>query len=260
MIYTSYFANVKNLPSNILPIAICGRAPDWWQGPSYKKFAPKWSFFSVWKETKDNDYYVDHFKREVLDLLDLAEVKHDLNIWSQNGKFDVALICYEKPGDFCHRHLVADWLNGNAISCKEWEEGDIERSPEAPLTCCEHWDSELGLCKKKTLWISGEMPSIYICEGMCEHFKVKQENCRWCNSYRIDFELHEDNDFHAGTVGDTAPHNQIMLECGNRDALRIEFNRWNDNDKMWHTVGRYYPKYCPECGRKITEWPEVHRR
>ena len=51
-----------------------------------------------------------------------------------------------------------------------------------------------------------------------------------------------------------------MLECGNRDALRIEFNRWNDNDKMWHTVGRYYPKYCPECGRKITEWPEVHRR
>ena len=27
-----------------------------------------------------------------------------------NGK-DVALCCYEKPGDFCHRHLVAKWMN-----------------------------------------------------------------------------------------------------------------------------------------------------
>ena len=23
---------------------------------------------------------------------------------------DIALVCYEKPGDFCHRHLVASWL------------------------------------------------------------------------------------------------------------------------------------------------------
>ena len=24
---------------------------------------------------------------------------------------NVALLCYEKPGDFCHRHLLADFLN-----------------------------------------------------------------------------------------------------------------------------------------------------
>ena len=34
----------------------------------------------------------------------------------------IALICYEKPTDFCHRHLVADWLNKNGIECEEWEE------------------------------------------------------------------------------------------------------------------------------------------
>lgn len=32
----------------------------------------------------------------------------------------IALICYEKPSDFCHRHLVADWLNKNGIPCEEW--------------------------------------------------------------------------------------------------------------------------------------------
>ena len=26
----------------------------------------------------------------------------------------IVLLCYEKPGDFCHRHLVADWFG------KEW--------------------------------------------------------------------------------------------------------------------------------------------
>ena len=30
---------------------------------------------------------------------------------ADNKDIDIALVCYEKPGDFCHRHLVADWLN-----------------------------------------------------------------------------------------------------------------------------------------------------
>lgn len=27
-----------------------------------------------------------------------------------DGK-DIVLLCYEKPSDFCHRHILADWLN-----------------------------------------------------------------------------------------------------------------------------------------------------
>ena len=64
MIYTSYFAQIRNLPNNIIPIAICGGIPQWYSGLWYKKLTPKYKFF----------------------------------------------ICYEKPSDFCHRHLVADWM------------------------------------------------------------------------------------------------------------------------------------------------------
>lgn len=32
---------------------------------------------------------------------------------------DIAVICYKKPSDFCHRHLVVDWLNENGF---EWED------------------------------------------------------------------------------------------------------------------------------------------
>lgn len=29
MIYTSYFANLRNIPSDIVPISICGKAHEW---------------------------------------------------------------------------------------------------------------------------------------------------------------------------------------------------------------------------------------
>ena len=50
MIYTSYFAKLDSLPNNIVPISICGKAPDWYKGLQYKKLAPKWNFFKIWKE------------------------------------------------------------------------------------------------------------------------------------------------------------------------------------------------------------------
>jgi hypothetical protein len=43
--YTSYFAQLKNLPENFIPISICGKAPEWYTGLQYKKFAPKYTFF-----------------------------------------------------------------------------------------------------------------------------------------------------------------------------------------------------------------------
>ena len=50
MIYTSYFAKLKSLPDNIVPISICGKAPDWYKGLQYKKLAPKYDFFMKWKK------------------------------------------------------------------------------------------------------------------------------------------------------------------------------------------------------------------
>ena len=74
MIYTSYFAKLKNLPTNAIPVSICGKAPDWYKGYQYKKLAPKCSFFLKWKETHDDDYYIQHFYEEVLNILNASEI------------------------------------------------------------------------------------------------------------------------------------------------------------------------------------------
>jgi hypothetical protein len=134
MIYTSYFAKLKSLPDNIIPISICGKAPDWYKGLQYKKLAPKYDFFMKWKENHDNDYYVKCFNEQVLDKLNAERVVKELDnlLLNQtttigyNGDLKevprIALICYEKPSDFCHRHLVADWLNKNGFECEEFTE------------------------------------------------------------------------------------------------------------------------------------------
>ena len=124
MIYTSYFAKLKSLPKNVIPISSCGKAPDWYKGLQYKKLAPKYDFFMEWKKNHDNDYYIKCFNEQVLDELNARRVIEDLECLTGHYVSDIALICYEKPGDFCHRHLVADWLNKNGFKCKEWE-GEI---------------------------------------------------------------------------------------------------------------------------------------
>lgn len=126
MIYTTYFAKLKSLPNNIIPISICGKAPSWYTGLQYKKLAPKFDFFMKWKKTQDNDYYIEHFQKEVLDVLDPFDVIREIEDKICDAKIilspiNFALVCYEKPGDFCHRHLVAQWLIAQGINCKEYE-------------------------------------------------------------------------------------------------------------------------------------------
>ena len=121
-VYTSYFAKLKSLPKNIIPISICGKAPEWYKGKQYKKLAPKYEFFMEWKKNHNNDYYVKCFNEQVLSNLDPHMVILELgqlrgkSLWSN---IDICLICYEKPGEFCHRHLVAEWLESNGYICRE---------------------------------------------------------------------------------------------------------------------------------------------
>lgn len=100
MIYTSYFAKSGTLSN---AISIAGKTPDWFHGDRYIKLAPKAWFFKIYKETGDEDEYIQNYYTNVLSKLNPADVVKELD-----GK---VLCCYEKPSDFCHRFVVADWIN-----------------------------------------------------------------------------------------------------------------------------------------------------
>ena len=121
-IYTSYFANLKNIDSSIVPISISLYPPKWYEGAIYKKPAPTYEILNDWKKGKQDEEAKGHYERmyqfSVLRKLNANEVLKDLEEIS-NGK-DVCLLCFEKRGDFCHRHLFAKFLEDSlGIEIKE---------------------------------------------------------------------------------------------------------------------------------------------
>lgn len=116
-IYTSYFGKSKALAKShpdYVQVAICGKMMFPWKGLRYKKLAPKIGFFTEWKKNHDNDYYVSRFNEEVLAPLTRDAVLKELAALVGGDDKTIVLMCYEKPQDFCHRHLVARWL-GNDV-------------------------------------------------------------------------------------------------------------------------------------------------
>ena len=119
-IYTSYFANLKNLEKeDIFPIGICCYPPKWFDGPNLGAIAPTPDILEKCKSSHAE--YEKRYKAEVLSIFKDVNILINKISYISGGK-DVALCCYEKPSDFCHRHIVAKWLEEQAgIEVKEFE-------------------------------------------------------------------------------------------------------------------------------------------
>jgi hypothetical protein len=107
-IYTSYYANLRNIPEDIVPISISLKPPEWYKGLEYKKLAPTEAIHNEWLRNHNYLIYTSRYIKEVLKFLDIDNVIHDLS--NLSGGKDVVLVCYEAPDKFCHRKPVADWL------------------------------------------------------------------------------------------------------------------------------------------------------
>ena len=122
-VWTYYYARIKDLPPHILPVSIAGWAPKGWTGEEYKKVAPKKEWFFKYKETQDKEYYKKMYSETVLSQITPKEVMDDLSeiLHRHPGKTDIALCCYEKSGDFCHRNLLASFLSAKGYGIvEEW--------------------------------------------------------------------------------------------------------------------------------------------
>ena len=106
------------MPRNILPVAICRKIPKGYNGNIYAKLCPSKGALALYRETQDEFAMKRHFYEETLSQLNAREIAEYLQ--SLNPEGDIVLICYEKPGDFCHRHLVSDWFNKSGITVKEY--------------------------------------------------------------------------------------------------------------------------------------------
>lgn len=117
-IYTSYFGKLRKLNDNdILPVSIAIGTPRWFLGNTYLSLAPKRGMMKL----SEDDYRREFDK--ILSINPPMRVFRDLDMMARNnGKSKIALICYEAPEKFCHRHLVAEWFkNKLGIEVKEYD-------------------------------------------------------------------------------------------------------------------------------------------
>lgn len=116
-IYTSYFANWRYFPKDIKQISIAKFPPKGFKGDTFTCLSPSNALLYGYKNGSISEQsYVIEFK-EYLSKLNFRKVLNDLK--SLSGDKDCILLCYEKPTDFCHRHLVAEWLKENGAIVEE---------------------------------------------------------------------------------------------------------------------------------------------
>lgn len=118
MIYTSYYGNVKNLPEDSILVSISVTQPYY-----IEKVIPQ---FKPWWET------VNNIKKGIIDETEytrqyLSKIsKYNDKTWNVIKKMyesekNYILLCYEKPEDFCHRHILSKFLNEKLnINIQEW--------------------------------------------------------------------------------------------------------------------------------------------
>lgn len=100
--FTSYYAKHG---TNRNAVAISVKPPDWYTGVTYPILAPSWELVRGIKGGRitEEEYAVEYLK---LIKKRGASPYRTLSDLGENA----ILLCYEKPSDFCHRHIVAWWM------------------------------------------------------------------------------------------------------------------------------------------------------
>jgi hypothetical protein len=95
--FTSCFSTVKNLPTDLIPVSIARGAPRGFAGRKELRLAPTWAMLKMSRPDFDQQF------ARMLARLDPAK------LYAELGE-NAVLLCWEKPGEGCHRRMVAEWF------------------------------------------------------------------------------------------------------------------------------------------------------
>lgn len=126
--YTSYYGNYKNIPTDYYCVGISRYCPDGFKdNPDYKNFlfvkdnifAPTKDLLEDMKSGNETEEgykrrYVEHLLSQFGEGHMYNSFEDFINAISDNfsDKYQaIVFLCYEKPNDFCHRHILRNLMN-----------------------------------------------------------------------------------------------------------------------------------------------------
>lgn len=115
MIQTSSFKTHERVHFKS-PVSIALFPRQGYAGRVYSKLAPPVDLKDRWYAgTMTKEEYVREYKWRVLSKLNPVLVVEELG-------GDAVLLCHEDAGEFCHRHIVAEWLIAAGIPVTEYSD------------------------------------------------------------------------------------------------------------------------------------------
>ena len=131
--FTSYYGNYKNIPKEYVCIGISRYCPEWFSKGNYDNFvfikdtilAPDKDLLDDMKSGRETE---EGYKRRYVEGLfkKLGNIPFNDYIESFSDLYKdyeaIVFLCYEKPDDFCHRHILRKLMNNVFhIPCEELE-------------------------------------------------------------------------------------------------------------------------------------------
>jgi uncharacterized protein YeaO (DUF488 family) len=100
-----FTSNYARSSSYDLSFSISKKAPDWYKGKQLPQYAPTWEMIVAYK---DNALTSDEYALQYISLLKSRHQSPQKIVDALPDKS--RLLCYESPGDFCHRRVLAQWV------------------------------------------------------------------------------------------------------------------------------------------------------
>jgi len=114
MLFTSYFGKVKKLGSKYKYYSIARITPKWFDGERMEDLAPSYNLLNAYKRGMDEITFSRKYLGEINQILDMDVIRR-----IADSKERIVLLCYERSEDFCHRHILAEFLRRRGISVRE---------------------------------------------------------------------------------------------------------------------------------------------
>lgn len=107
-LHTSYYARSGKNPQ---AVSISAKAPFFYKGKAYLDLAPTWDLLRAYKEGEVDAFGYTETYGEILKERGITPEK----VIDDLGEGAI-MLCYEGPNKFCHRHIVAVWINNSGLA------------------------------------------------------------------------------------------------------------------------------------------------
>lgn len=112
-IWTSYYAKMRLLYFDYAVVAISNSVPKWfpYDLETLPEVYPGWDLvMGIKNGNLTSDEYAKRYLKKLMDI-DRNKVLDKLKSIHKKHNKDIVLVCYERPGGFCHRHILGKWLD-----------------------------------------------------------------------------------------------------------------------------------------------------